>query len=243
MIPFLVSASLALVSQAQASAQDGPQLIEVQPEHVFAPTGFDDNDNSQVVLAGEFASTCYKVAPPEIAIDAERREVRVRAHAWYYPEGDCLRVVTPWTRTLDLGILAEGAYRVLVQQEGRDPRPMAELAVARSHGRGPDDHLYAHVTDAVVRGNEPKGSSTLTLYGTFQSNCLRFTDVLTIQRAPDVIEILPIVEWRSDIPCGLVYVPIRFERVVAIKPRQAGTALIHVRSVQGESVNRVVEFY
>jgi hypothetical protein len=238
----LWAAIAAAAFAAPALADQSPVLEGVLPEQIFAPSGFDDNDNAQVVLRGVFPDSCYKVGPADFTVDHAKRVITITARAYHYRDSMCLQMRTPWIRALDLGVLRAGRYALVAKLEGKGEYRRGELPVGVARRSGPDDHDYAQVTDAVVSGLEPGGTPELRLFGTFHLTCVRLQEVRTIYDAPNVIEVLPIIEVSPDVPCAYPFLPIQFRRTVRLERKWHGPVLIHVRSVEGSAVNRVVEF-
>ncbi|MFN9110527.1 MAG: hypothetical protein ACK5XN_10710, partial [Bacteroidota bacterium] len=171
---------LAALSLATARAQTAPELIEVQPDTIFAPAGFDDNDNAQVVLHGVFPDACYKVGPTELVINHERREIAVTAKAYYYRGALCAQVRQRWSKPVEHGPLPSARYRLVTRMTGRSDQAKAELAVGVAQVSRPDEYDYAAVTDAVVSGLARDEQATLELHGTHAMTCLRVTEVRTV---------------------------------------------------------------
>jgi hypothetical protein len=233
---------LAALSLATARAQTAPELIEVQPDTIFAPAGFDDNDNAQVVLHGTFPDACHKIGPTELVINHERREIAVIAKAYYYRNALCAQVRQRWSKPVELGPLPSANYRVVARMTGRADQAKAELPVGIAQVSRPDEHDYAAVTDAVVTGLARDEQATLELFGTHAMTCLRVTEVRTVYTAKNVIEVMPIIQVNPDVPCAYPFLPIPFKKTVQLERRFKGPVLVHVRSVEGSAVNRVVEF-
>jgi hypothetical protein len=212
-----------------------PALVDVSPDTVYTPLGFDDNDNVQIVLDGALPNTCYKIGPASARIDVKEHKVYVHQQAFYYPGAWCAEVRVPYVQTLNLGVLKSGAYEVYVESEGAAPRAAAVLPVAVATSNNPDDYLYAPVTDAhIERGDE---FSTLVLNGVFGNSCMKFLEVKTNVRANGVIEVLPIIQMQTGVTCAEV--TLDFNLNVTLKGVPHGRYLIHIRSLNGQSVNRV----
>ncbi len=61
-LPLLILPLLG-ASFARADEPAAPPLVSVTVRAVYAPSGFDDNDEAQVVLDGFLPNTCYRLAP------------------------------------------------------------------------------------------------------------------------------------------------------------------------------------
>lgn len=246
----LVCFSAMALAQAQPAKADAsfealqPALIPITPDRIFAPLGFDDNDNVQVVLDGELADTCYKLGPTQFKLDAVRQRIYVQQQAYYYPGAWCAQVRVPYVQTLNLGILPAGQYELVVQTEDGTVKPAASLPVSLSATRSPDDHLYAPVTEAYLEkslGALEGRDSFYTLYisGQFNNSCMKFKDVKMNVRQNNVIEVLPIVEMDSSRGCTQIMTD--FNVGVSLKSVPKGRYLLHIRSLNGQSLNRIVD--
>ena len=222
-----------------------PATVDVAPDRVFTPLGFDDNDNAQIVLDGSLPDTCYKLGPTRIRVDHEAHKIFLRQQAFYYPGGWCAEVRIPYVQTVDLGILKSGQYDIQVEQEGQKAKSFASLPVAIATTSSPDDFLYAPITEAHLE-RAPVGMdaskppfTTLVLNGYFTSSCMVFQRVKMNVRTNNVIEVLPIVNMERATNCAQV--TNEFSIQVSLKEIPTGRYLIHVRSLNGQSINRIVE--
>ena len=241
---------LALMLVAGTSFADDrsfePVLRSIKPENVFVPTGFDNNDNSQIVLAGNYANTCYKVGPTSASVDHDKRRITVDSQAYFFDGCFCAMVLVPYTKTIDLGILTAGQYDIFVQSEAGETQKTGVLNVATSAGKGQDDYYYAPVSEAFLE-NYPteSGDVTLVLRGTFTNTCMRIKEVKMIQNVPNVYEVLPIMTDNGDelnAP-GCKPTSESFTERVTVKSAAKGKALFHVRALSGKAVNVVGDLF
>jgi hypothetical protein len=228
-----LAADAANVNAAQIKL---PQLINVGAKYVFAPPGFDNNDNVQIVVHGELPSTCYKAVHPAVRINHASRTVYVAALAYYYTGSFCLDVMVPFTQTVDLGLLSAGHYQVIeTSPKGTIFRSNLPIAIAKSPL--PDEVLYAPVQNASV---EKLGSqANLLISGTFPSDCLELQQVRVLNRVSKIIEVLPIAVQKPGTQCRPGATP--FEARVTLPRVAPGDTLIHIRSMNGRSLNLVEE--
>lgn len=223
-----------------------PALVDVAPDEVFSPQGFDDNDNAQLVLDGTLPNSCYKLGPTHTRIDHAHRVIYVRQQAFYYPGAWCAEIRTPYVQTVNLGVLASGTYRILTEEEGGAPKLAGELPIAISASASADDFLYAPVEEARLereaRSFEHPADTRnqLVLFGHFNSTCMAFREVKLNLRANRVIEVLPIIDYDRESQCAQVRK--EFTINVSLKHIPNGRYLIHVRSLNGQSLNRIVTF-
>jgi hypothetical protein len=237
---FFAVLSVLLSLSAEAQERRLSEILVIAPTHVFAPPGFDNNDNAQLVIAGELLNTCFKAAPPEVRVDTDKKRVTIRNRAYHFEGCWCHFILVPFVHTIDLGLLSEGTYEVIAEDSDGSIKKFQDLTIARATAQTADEVQYAH-TESVSLESDPKdGEVTLILEGRMASRCFRMKEVKVLYRSAGVIEVLPILEMRSN-PTTCVSTEIQRTRVKVSSPWR-GKALIHVRSGNGQSVNRVLEF-
>jgi len=217
---------------ALADGQDQP-VVAVAAEHLFIPTGFDDNDTSEVVVAGILPNACYSSVKGELIVDQQNREITVTPKARIAP-GPCLQVVVPYSTVFEVGILPMGSYKVKVA--GSDIEKT--LTVAESTSAGPDDELYASVDNAYVSDIPAQNRRVIVIEGVYTNTCMRWDRTELIHRSPDVVEVLPIVKMVDGPACAQVLMPFK-GTAVDLPVLKEGRYLLHVRSMNGTSLNRV----
>lgn len=209
---------------------DTEEIVSVEPQVIFVPMGFDNNDEVVAIVDGYLPDTCYRLRPTEVAIDEERKEILVQPRAALFP-GPCLEMIVPYTTVIRLGALSAGTYRVAT----RSGKTAETLNVVRSSNPGPDDYLYAPVTSAQVHQTE---NPTARLFGRFTNTCSKIKEAKVINSGK-TIEVLPIMEQTPKMangnPCETKEIP--FAYAVALPQGKPGRHLLHVRSLNGQSVN------
>ncbi len=213
-----------------ALAAVGP-LVPVASERTFVPQGFDDNDRTEIVIEGKLANDCYRLEDPSITVDAGRREIIVQPRASYY-EWMCLEVQVPWTQVVNLGRLAAGGWTVKTGSRV----DVAMLPVKSSSTVRPDDHVYAPVETLSIEVRDTLAVATIR--GHFSSRCAILEDVRMIDSGR-TIEVLPIMTPGSARGCEQFNTP--FERQLILPQKSAGRYLVHVRSLNGQSLNQVYQ--
>ena len=211
-----------------------PQLVPIPSEQVFAPPGFDDNDNVQIVIHGELINTCYKAAHAHVTVDRDKKLITVVPQAYVYDGEWCLSVLVPFTDTVDLGILPAGQYHVVEYTQGRMVHDVI-LPIAQAKTASPDDYLYAPVKNAILKTGA--SGQELVLSGTFASDCMELQDVKVLYRTPHIIEVLPIASYKTGTTCDQN--PRPFETDVKLPAVDPGETLIYVRSLNGQAINVV----
>lgn len=197
---------------------------------LYIPGGFDDNDVVQIVGEGMFRNSCYRPGPANAKVDQQNFTVTLDATAYEYP-GICLQVILPFERTIDLGILRDGTYKVI--QNGEQ---MTTFTVAKAKSISPDDYLYAPISQAFFR--QENGVSKIALSGEFRSDCMKLDRVLT-HIEHKVIVVQPIATMQERGNCQEGKFP--FNTVVTVNNVPKGRYLIHVRSMNAKAVNTLVD--
>lgn len=233
------------VGSASADPLPKPELTAWAPRAIFTPMGFDDNDNAQVVVAGVLPNTCHKVAPSVVTVDSKKRKITIEDRAYVYSTSWCAMVTIPYTKTIELGLVKPGKYTVEAVVAPGKTKSMGTLPIGSATTASPDEYLYAPVSDALL-AEKNESVVELVLQGEYSSPCMRMKEVRVVHNASNVLEILPIAEMMSAEACsapndGRAQI-IPFEERVVIKDKlPRGPILIHVRSLNGQSLNRVIE--
>lgn len=234
---------LSFATGAFAGNPKPPTPFLTVPRHTFAPPGFDDNDNAQIVLAGELPDTCYQIGPVSAAVDVKTHEIRVRSTAYFYHDRICMEVIVPYVQTIDLGTLPAGNYTVKFLDAKGKVVPTERFSVAKSSGTSADESMYAPVTDLVAQVTGQSGGGRILVSGMFRLDCMYLKDVKTIYRKRNIIEVLPLVGIRDAVG-GKLCLPskIPFSTEIALRSPWKDHTLVHVRIMNGQSINRVLEF-
>jgi len=133
---------------------------------------------------------------------------------------------------VDVGILKAGAYKLI---QGYSGETLGEINVRVSTNAGPDDFLYAPISQAFVTqvGNTLK----VKIAGEYPDSCMEMQEVITDVQEK-VIVVQPIaVRTDEGVRCAQALVP--FERTVEIKNVPQGKYLLHVRSLNGNAINNL----
>lgn len=233
--PALIPA-LSLAALASSALADGPRdgdVIDLDARHVFVPVGFDDNDETMVVVDGYLPSACYRLTKPEADVDHAARTITVKAKARYF-DVPCLDALIPYHVEVGLGVLPFGDYQVRVEGSSL---PARKLAVAEARNAGPDDFLYAPIDSANVERDPQTRKIVATMKGRFTSRCMVWDDV-RIEDHGDTVNVLPIVKIDPSVPCDGEEVPFR-KSVELPDQLTGGRKLLHVRSLNGQAVNHL----
>jgi hypothetical protein len=235
MTPRVLTLLLASSSFAPAAFADDPangELVVVDASYVFAPIGFDDNDEVSVVIDGYLPSGCYRLMRPEVKIDPLTRQITVVPTARYF-DVPCIDALIPYWQEVRLGRLAQGDYKISVAPSGLQER----LDIAEAQNAGPDDYLYAAIDTAQVDRQDGSNTSVIKIAGRFTNSCMVMDEVRVIDTGK-TINVLPIMHMEDLNDCQPVET--EFRRMIELPATVSeGRHLLHVRSLNGVAVNHV----
>lgn len=223
---------LSLFLNGVAQATQPPTLVDIGLSRAYLPVGFDDNDRVQVVVSGSFNNACYKVGPHSVEVKATEKTILVHQQAYHYG-GMCLQVVVNFNQVIELGILKSGTYTVI---DAVTHEKLGVLPVKVASQPTSDDYLYAPVSIAYINEDQ----NAIVLQGAFTDSCTRIKDVLVDYQA-HVIVVQPIVEQRKGPDCRGGDFP--FIHKVSLERQLPKPYLLHVRSMNGNSINVVIDYF
>lgn len=229
----LLGILITLVSISGLRADIQPTTVNVQVNSSFTPVGFDNNDRVQFAVEGVFHNTCYRVGPYGLKIDHDKKTITVQQQAYFY-SGVCLQMLVPFNQIINVGLLREGNYTI---QDFQSNKVIGTLAIAPSKNAGPDDFLYAPVTDAYVVSDTETKKNTLVISGVFGDRCSELEEVKVVYQE-QVLTVQPLMK-RVERSCEPVKT--RFSKTVELDSNVHGLKLLHVRSLNGQAINKMVE--
>ncbi len=235
---FILAAAALFITHAvhaDPAVQAEPTSEAVTFTKIYVPVGFDSNDHVQFVGEGTFANSCYRPAPVTTTIDRASKTIKVGPVAYKYA-GFCMQVVLPFERVVDVGILPAGTWQV-VQADGK---AVGEIKVGPALTADPDDYLYAPVSQAFVHSSVNNGQEELMLNGTFPNNCMSM-DQVKFNVQDSVIIVQPIAKMSSQDPAQCKGPATPFNQVVKLGKIPAGRYLLHVRSMNAQAINTLVD--
>lgn len=234
---------------APAFAQGALMPVEIPSPvtDVFVPVGFDDNDTVEIVLHGHFANTCFKSGPAFGFVDSDAAEVRIISKSLSYPADECLDMRIPFVQSVKLGRVPQGTYTVTVNNQSWAG---ATLKVGSASSSSADEYLYAPVEQVDLLPTdvlEGEGFYDLTVKGVYPyslSGCMKITD-LKILDYETVLIVLPIASFLQPEEEGCVPgrrgLERRFEYSTRVQLNLTQNVLVHVRVLNGQSLNKVLE--
>ena len=221
-----------------------PKEVPAPVERVFVPTGFDSNDNIEVVIYGKFPNSCYKVGHANYSIDILKNEIEISLTAYEYKSGFCIQLITPYLESVKIGVLPVGEYNIKI----KDTEFEDTLMVAQSMVSSPDSFLYANISDVKLLNSQQHlvaGKQEIELEGEYPytfHGCAVMERIEVIQIREDILEVLPIIKIINEGPLCKRESNF-FKKRAQVDRDLIGTSLLHVRSASGSSLNRVVEGY
>ncbi|MEZ4742372.1 MAG: hypothetical protein R3B45_07990 [Bdellovibrionota bacterium] len=235
---FLAVASASCLTTSAFAKAVGPGEILAPVEKVFIPNGFDDNDVTEVLVHGEFPNSCYQVGEGGYVVNKEQKKILVWVKAYKYDSLLCAQVMTPYLKSIKVGILEKGTYEVRVENA---PSILESFEVEARTVESPDDYLYAPVYGGNIETDE-NGRQFLNLVGTYPHTfwgCLKIKEVKMELGENNVLVVLPIMETLSEEQCGEDYSH-DFNQTYGLPQPMLGKGALHVRSINGESYNRFI---
>lgn len=212
-----------------------PEVVAAPVHKVFAPIGFDDNDNSEIVVHGEFLNSCYKVGEAKAEVDARRKLITLSVTAYHYKDAVCANMLVPFIQTVKLGVLDPGEYQVVVA--GRPDAQTSPLKVVHTESKNADEFLYAPVEQATLVQDYFSNQVFLELSGHYPHmliGCMQIKDVQTEFVSGNVLIVRPTAEIREAGDCE-TRGQFKFRKeMTGVMP---GEYLVHSRALAQGSVN------
>lgn len=236
----IISLIIIISNFAGASTWEGqPDTIDYMPSAVYIPQGFDDNDNVQVVLEGVFPNNCFKTGPTEVKVDEDKKLIYVKNQVYYYKEAMCIQMRVPYEKVVDVGLIPKGGYKVVFTSGPETKVGFGRIGIEKATTKSPDNFLYAAVNNVDVTVDPQDRSTLVHLTGEFPNACMELKEVkYTHYEGTDVIQIMPITELKTA-GCNPGE-PKTFEGLLTVKGLASGRYLIHVRVLNGRSVNKII---
>lgn len=242
----LFASSLALAAQA-AVAEPENILVEVGIQRAFVPAeGYDDNDTVEVVIDGYLPNSCYSLEKTTIDKGLEAGSYVIKQYAVQQFGGLCddtnsddprLNTQVPFTNTVVLGKMSAGLHAVSYSPDRLETKSRV-FNVTPAPVTTIDTLPYAMVTGVKISDLARSGTDLVAeISGTLNNSCYNFNDEVQVERVGDVLVMLPTITIDRSQPC-LMYVR-TFTKTVDLGAFSADRYLLHVRSMNGKSLNRV----
>lgn len=220
-IAMLILLSFSVFSQVT------PVEVEIKKFKVYVPAGFDSNDSSEITVSGVLPDHCHQ-APKVDIISITDTEVKVVVKSLYAKGENCLQVQIPFSVTITLGVLDKGSYTISSNSDAQDI-----ISIDQATSISMDESIYANVE--YVEENEY--DRTVKLVGVNPSDCFELDQIKYVHNSKDTYSILPILKVVSS-PCNQNPTKFEYDFVVP-KDLEAKLVLLHVRKMNGKSVNKL----
>lgn len=228
---------ITLFSMLSLAASSAPIIIDAPVNQLYAPAGFDNNDNVEVVVAGEFASLCFSKNTTEVKIDGLNININISA-IYNIPGGHekkCGQMRVPFKEVVALGSLKEGSYKIRVNQ-GTAYELNDKMKVGAAEINIIDEHIYANI-EYIETTKDPK---KVILRGHNPSDCLIFSRFEYLSNGKDTISVLPIMRKVSDF-CPMKMTDFAVEATLDFSGLKTTNVLVHTRVMDGRSVNTILD--
>ncbi len=202
--------------------------MRIQPNHVFVPNGFDSNDRTEVLLSGWLPSPCYLKPQAKVSVKGEKIEISLKSTL--KKNDACVTMAYPFIVSAELGQLEEGQYEIVVNGKASMP-----IQINPASSGSVDDFIYAHVDEVLVDSQR----KTVTLLGSNPSDCVELDSIKFTSNNQDTIAVLPIMK-QVRMSCEKKLVPFMYTvNVPSLVPEAQNEVLLHVRSLDGSSINKL----
>jgi len=213
------------------AGHEWPEVIPVTVDGIHIPIGYDDNDMIKIVTTGTLKKSCYWEGNPEVKVNNNARTVTIKQIVLGYPS-TCTDSNIPFHRVVEIGMLPASEYAIIdgLTKERIGTLPVTKATKTISYGAYADEAMYALATDVFVNNR------VVTMDFLIPEDCLRFKEA-QVDYQPGVVVVKPILE--GDAACKGTLKPYRSE--FTLRGDVKGRQLIHVRSLWGRSLNKLIE--
>ena len=219
-----------------------PETKIQEPGKVYAPQGYDSNDNVEIVFEGQYPSACYKAGLTSHVVDQEEKKIYITDTTHYFSEAFCAAIIVPYQKDVQAGILSAGKYQVFFRHPAGSYVEEAHFKVTPAKSENPDEYLYAPVQQSRFFPKTDKKPAILQIVGSFTNSCMKLKEIKVIPyEGHNVIDILPIAhfEMSENSECKEVPTGISFEKDIEMEGLKPGRVMFHIRALNGQSVNQL----
>ncbi len=231
--------AITLLSLLSAPLYAQTQVIDAPVDHLFVPAGFDNNDNIELVVTGEFPNPCFKRNDVKVEVNDDIIDIKVTAVVSDDKSTMCAAMIVPFKENILVGNLQGGDYKIVVNRN--TPFELKnKMHVAEATSQNQDDHLYAMVNH-IDLGFTGGTTGSAFLVGWRTSDCLELDRVEYLSNGSDTLSVMPIMKKvREFCPMKMtrLYVPIKYNPEEFTHSK----LLIMSRTLEGRSVNNLVNF-
>ena len=199
-------------------------------DEVYAPVGFDSNDNSEIVVSGWLPNLCHKAPKTEYTVTGRKINITVTALKYDATNPFCPEMIVPFVKSVSVGVLDKGKYEITVNSQ-TPYQKKSSIKIDESSSNAVDDFIYANVHYI----KQEMGSNTINIEGYNPSDCYELDEVKFVSNGVNTYSVLPIMRKIRDF-CPMKLVPFSHEAQVP-DTLSGNKILLHVRSMDGNSVN------
>ena len=229
------SIALVLIMMSLGAKAQDPEVVSSPVEHLFVPAGFDNNDNVEVVVTGNFPTPCYSRNKVDVAVIGDNISISISALVRKNEkENACPQMLVPYKEVVTIGNLQGGNYKITVNPKD-EHQLKDDLFITEASSNAIDDNIYALI-DSI---SEEGFTGELVLNGYRFSDCMELDRVEYFNNNKDTISILPIMKQVSDF-CPMKMTPYQVKINPSFSSMKNDKVLLHARTLDGKSVNSVV---
>lgn len=214
-----------------SGAIQAQEIRGIKLSRSYVPQGFDDNDNATLVVEGYLPSECYRIGFLEKKV--EGNQIILNQKTYFYKMDGCARRATHFKQDIFLGILPEGTYQIVDKNSNE---VLDILPIKKANKLTPDDLPYANVLD--VNYTEENSNPTANLELELPNSCWEVDEVRVEKESNDVVTVLPIIKHTGNNICAQAVVHV--VKKVDLSSLERGKYLLHVRSVSGKAVTKLI---
>ncbi len=201
----------------------------VPVEDVFAPIGFSNEQNAEVIVTGYFPDTCYKKLNHELKI--ENKKIIITVNAVYDDSSVCSEMITPFTEAIPLGKLEAQNYKVTIISAS--PFNLKTKLIIQEASRDNEELTYPYVT--TIRPTVDKRKILVEAYTV--SSCFELEKIKIRSNWKNAYIVYPIMKQTSEF-CPRKMTPITFVVKLPIFHSQ-NKYFVYVKSMYGSSSNAI----
>ena len=220
-------AALFLSQVAMAS----PEIVLSPVDHLYVPKGFGSNDSVEVMVTGMFPNACFSRNDVQVSVNDDLIDITITA--FEAQKAKCIQMKVPFKEVVTIGNLQGGEYKVRVNDKSRFELK-EDLSIEEASSSAVDNHTYAAI-DWV----EQKSQNEFVLHGWKYSNCVELKKIEVISNDKDTLSILPEMKQTSEV-CPMKGMPVSYPVKVDFSSLKMKRPLLHVRTMDGKSVNAIV---
>lgn len=229
---FTLLALLTFFSVAALAGLPVKKIINV--EEVFIPDGFDSNDTTEIVISGYLPNLCHKTPSVDMVKKDKNIFLKVTALSYHKTNPFCPQVAVPFIEKVKLGVLNKGEYKIVINENTRYEE-VTSINIVDSQDSIIDNHIYANVEYIEDLGDK---DNIVALKGYNPSYCFELDRVEYKSNGKNTYSILPIMKQNSEL-CPRKMTPFSYEILIP-KELNRKKVLLHVRSMDGSSINKIV---